>query len=84
MKVKDLIEQLQRDYKPEDRLLVAYWDKDYVQTALDDRLEGEYPEEAWIDAIHQAEDKEFWQMCGSEEIVDQAVEALKNYEELAQ
>lgn len=27
------------------------------------------------------EDKEFWQMCGSEEIVDQAVEALKNYEE---
>lgn len=81
MKVKDLIEQLQRDYKPEDSLLVAYWDKDYVQTALDDRLEGEYPEEAWIDAIHQAEDKEFWQSCGSEEIIDQAVEALKNYKE---
>lgn len=81
MKVKDLIAQLQRDYKPEDSLLVAYWDKDYVQTALDDRLEGEYPEEAWIDAIRRAEDKEFWQSCGSEEIVDQADQALKDYKQ---
>jgi hypothetical protein len=82
MKVKDLIEQLQRDYKPEDRLLLAYWDKEYVQTALEEKLEGKpYPDEAWEDAIRRAEDKEFWQTCGSEEICEQADEALKDYKE---
>ncbi len=81
MKVKDLIEQLQRDYKPEDSLLVAYWDKEYVETALEEKLEGKsYPFQAWEDAIRRAEDKEYWQSCGSEEIVDQADEALKDYE----
>ena len=82
MKVKDLIEQLQRDYKPEDRLLLAYWDKEYVQTALEDKLDGKpYPDEAWEDAIRRAEDKEFWQSCASEEICEQASEALKDYKE---
>jgi hypothetical protein len=82
MKVKDLIEQLQRDYKPEDSLLVAYWDKEYVETALEEKLEGKpYPIQAWEDAIRRAEDKEYWQSCGSEEIVDQADEALKDYKE---
>ena len=28
MKVKDLIEMLQRDYTPEDSLIVATWEKD--------------------------------------------------------
>lgn len=80
MKVKDLIEQLQRDYKPEDSLLVAYWDREFVQTGLEDRLEGEsYPDEAWQDAIRRAEKAEYWQTCGTEEICDQAMEALKDY-----
>jgi hypothetical protein len=84
MKVKDLIEQLQ-DYKPEDELLIAYWDKDYVQTALEDELEGKpYPDEAWEDAIRRAEKAEFWQTCGSEEICDQASEALKDYKEASE
>jgi hypothetical protein len=82
MRVQDLIEQLQRDYKADDRLLIAYWDKEYIETALEDRLEGKsYPDEAWEDAIRRAEDKEFWQSCGSEEICDQASEALKDYKE---
>jgi hypothetical protein len=82
MKVKDLIEQLKRDYKPEDKLLVAYWDKEYVETALEEKLEGKpYPDEAWEDAIRRAENAEYWQMCGSEEITDQADEALKDYKE---
>jgi hypothetical protein len=82
MKVKDLIEQLQRDYKAEDNLLVAYWDKEYAETALEDKLEGEpYPDEAWGDAIRRAEKAEYWQSCGSEEIMEQADEALKDYKE---
>jgi len=82
MKVKELIEQLQRDYKPEDQLLVAYWDKEYAETALEDKLEGKpYPEEAWEDAIRRAEKAEYWQGCGSEEIAEQADEALKDYKE---
>ena len=82
MKVKDLIEQLQRDYKPEDNLLVAYWDKEYAETALEDKLEGKpYPDEAWEDAIRRAEKAEYWQSCGSDEIMEQADEALKDYKE---
>lgn len=82
MKVKNLIEQLQRDYKPEDELLIAYWDKDYIQTALEEKLEGKpYPAEAWEDAIRRAEKAEYWQTCGSEEICEQADEALKDYKE---
>ena len=82
MKVSDLIAQLQRDYKPEDRLLIAYWDKEYVETALDYKLEGKsYPDEAWEDAIRRAEYAEYWQSCGSEEIVDQADQALKDYKQ---
>jgi hypothetical protein len=82
MKVKDLIEQLQRDYKPEDNLLVAYWDKEYAETALEDKLEGKsYPDEAWEDAIRRAEKAEYWQSCGSDEITEQAVEALEDYKE---
>ena len=82
MKVKELIEQLQRDYKPEDSLLVAYWDKEYVETALEEKLEGKpYPVEAWEDAIRRAEKAEYWQSCGSEEITEQADEALKDYKE---
>ena len=81
MKVKDLIEQLQRDYKAEDNLLVAYWDKEYAETALEDKLEGEpYPDEAWEDAIRRAEKAEYWQSCGSEEICDQVRQLLKEEE----
>ena len=82
MKVKDLIEQLQRDYKPEERLLIAYWDKEFVETALEEKLEGKpYPDEAWEDAITRAEGAEYWQSCGTEEITDQATEALDDYKE---
>jgi hypothetical protein len=81
MKVKDLIEQL-KSYKPDDELLVAYWDKEFAETALEDKLEGKsYPDEAWEDAIRRAEKAEFWQSCGSDEITEQADEALKDYKE---
>jgi len=82
MKVRDLVNQLQMSYLPDDEILVAYWDKEYVETALEDKLEGKpYPDEAWEDAIRRAEKAEYWQSCGSEEIVEQADEALKDYEE---
>jgi hypothetical protein len=81
MKVSELIKQLE-SYDRDQELLVAYWDKEYAETALEDRLEGKpYPDEAWEDAIRRAEKAEYWQSCGSEEIIDQAVEALKDYKE---
>jgi hypothetical protein len=82
MKVRDLVNQLQLGYLPDDEILVAYWDKEYAETALEDKLEGKpYPDEAWQDAIRRAEKAEYWQSCGSEEIIEQAVEALKDYKE---
>lgn len=82
MRVKDLIERLQRDYKPEDRLLIVYWDKEFAATALEDELAGEiYPAEAWEDTIRRAEKAEYWQACGTEELIDQASQALKDYKE---
>jgi hypothetical protein len=30
MKVSKLIAELQRDYKPDDELIVAYWDKNFI------------------------------------------------------
>ena len=81
MKVSELIEQL-KSYKPDDELLVAYWDKEFVETALEEKLEGKsYPDEAWEYAIRKAEKAEYWQSCGSEEIMEQADEALKDYKE---
>lgn len=34
MQVKQIIENLQKFYKPEDTLIVAYWDKDIVERYL--------------------------------------------------
>jgi hypothetical protein len=36
MRVADLIKQLEH-YKPEDELLVSYWDKEWVEVYVDDK-----------------------------------------------
>ena len=32
MKVRDLVNQLQMNYLPDDEVIVAYWDKDMVES----------------------------------------------------
>jgi len=80
MKAKDLIEQL-KYYKEDEELLVAYWDKEYAETAFDD-IEGFIlSDTAWADAIKRTISMDFWQECASNELTDQVLLAVKAEEE---
>jgi hypothetical protein len=77
MKVRDLVNQLQLSYLPDDELLVAYWDKEFAETAFDSDEGVKVTDELWSEAISRAEKSEFWQSCGSEEISDQVRQLIR-------
>lgn len=79
MKVSELIEQL-KSYKPDDELLVAYWDKEFAETAFDSDENVKISDDLWSQAIRRAEQAEFWQSCGSDEICDQVKQLLDEEE----
>jgi hypothetical protein len=76
MKVRDLVNQLQLSYLPDDELLVAYWDKEFVETAFDSDEGVKITDELWAEAIAKASKAEYWQGCGGEEITDQVKQLL--------
>lgn len=76
MKVSELIKQLE-SYSPDDELLVAYWDKESVETAFDSEEGAVVSDGLWSQAIRRAEKAEFWQVCGSEEITDQVRQLIE-------
>jgi hypothetical protein len=76
MKVSELIEQL-KSYKPDDVLLVAFWDKEFVETSFDSVT---ISDDLWIEAVKEAERAEYWQSCGSDEICDQVRQLLDERE----
>ena len=76
MKVKDLIEQL-KYYKPDDELLVAYWDKEFAETAFDSDDNVTISDELWAQAVSNATNTDYWQNCGSDEICDQVKQLVK-------
>lgn len=80
MKVKDLIKQLE-EYDGEQELLVAYWDKEYAETAFDSDDDIVVTDTAWADAIRRTEFQEFWQECASNELIDQVLIAIKAEQE---
>ena len=76
MKVSELIEQL-KSYKPDDVLLVAFWDKEFVETSFDSVT---ISDDLWLEAVKEAERAEYWQSCGSDEICDQVKQLLDERE----
>lgn len=76
MKVRDLVNQLQLSYMPDDELLVAYWDKEFAETAFDSDEGVKITDELWAEAIAKASKAEYWQSCGGEEITDQVKQLL--------
>jgi hypothetical protein len=75
MLVKELIEQLQRHYTPEDNLIVAYWDKG---TVVGYASAQEMPEEDWAEVVAKYEDGEFgWQSDAADSFL-QLAEEVKN------
>jgi len=81
MKVSELIKQLE-SYSPDDELLVAYWDKEFAETAFDSNEGVVVSDELWAQAIMRAERAEYWQSCGADEITDQVRELMaKGWEE---
>jgi hypothetical protein len=79
MKVSELISQL-GSYDPDQELLVAYWDKEFVETSFDSDESVKITDELWSEAIAKASKAEYWQSCGSEEICDQVRQLLKEGE----
>ena len=79
MRVSELLEQL-KSYKPDDELLVAYWDKEYAETSFDSDEGVTISDDLWSQAIRRAEKAEFWQASGSEEICDQVRQLLEEGE----
>jgi len=51
MKVSDLIDQLNRDLKLDDQIIVAYWDKSTVEQYAEVTL----TDEKWIDIVSEKE-----------------------------
>ena len=76
MKVSELIKQL-KSYKPDDVLLVAFWDKEFVETSFDSVT---ISDDLWLEAVKEAERAEYWQSCGSDEICDQVRQLLDERE----
>jgi hypothetical protein len=76
MKVSELIKQLE-SYDPDQELLVAYWDKEFAETAFDSDEGVVVSDEVWSQAIRRAEKAEFWQSCASEEITDQVIQLIR-------
>ena len=53
MKVKDLIEMLQKEYSPEDSLIVATWEKDTFAPLLDE-------DDNWAEIAQSCMDEGDW------------------------
>lgn len=75
MLVKELIEQLQRHYTPEDNIIVAYWDKGTIEGYSPDTT---ITEDDWSEVVAKYEDGEFgWQSDAADSFL-QLAEEVKN------
>lgn len=75
MKVKDLIDRLQSNYKPDDELFVEYWDKECVEGYGTSR---KLSEDEWASAVEEMENGEFaYQSYAADLLVDKAEEAME-------
>ena len=75
MLIKELIEQLQRYYQPEDNLIVAYWDKSTVEAY---RSKEEMTEDDWSEVVAKYEDGEFGWQSDAAEVLVEIVDEVKN------
>ena len=58
MKVRDLIEQLNRDLKPDDQIIVAYWDKATVEQYAEVTL----TDDQWTDLVAEQDSYEPYEL----------------------
>lgn len=66
MKVSKAIEYLS-EYKPDDEIFIAWWDKSCTDTSND----------IWERAVELVEDQEYWSSAASESLMDCIAEAEK-------
>ena len=66
MKVSKAIEYLS-DYKPDDEIFIAWWDKGYTDTSND----------VWERAVELVEDQEYWSGVAGQALMDCVAEAEK-------
>ena len=73
MKVRELIDALQRDYDPEDALVVAFWDREYFDTS-------DLTPEQWVDVADYLGSEMDWSRT-HERLSDLLADYLDNVEE---
>jgi len=52
MKVSDVIKMMETNYKPDDELVILWWDREWVENSLDPTI---LDEEEWNEAIALAD-----------------------------
>jgi len=84
VKVRDLVNQLQMNYLPDDEVIVAYWDKDMVESYGAPKM----TDDAWSEVITRYEDGEWhFQSSAAEDfahLAERVVAELVDEEEEAE
>lgn len=76
MKVSKLIEQL-KQYKPDDELIVAYWNKKTIEYYSD----AEITKDEWSCVVERYEDGEwYWQSMASTDFAEWVEEVIRERE----
>jgi hypothetical protein len=75
MKVRELIEQLQRDYALDTELYVEYWDKEIAQSFSSPDI-APLTDEQWSDVVSLMEDSERYDQSLVADALGEAVEKV--------
>ena len=80
MKVKDIIEMLNKHYKPEQDLFFMWWDEDCLTYAksYDDVAESEYAE-VWASVVTALEMDEYMDECVTGDVVLGIEKAIQDW-----
>lgn len=73
MTVKELIERLERDYKPETELYVEYWDKEIAQSFARPDL-APMTDEQWGEVVENLEETERYDQSLAGDAIAEMVE----------
>jgi len=75
MVVKDLIEQLQRNYTPDTEIYVEYWDKEIAQSFSSPDI-APLTEEQWGEVVDILEDRERYDQSLVADAIAETVEEV--------
>jgi hypothetical protein len=72
MKISKAIEYLMK-FPQDEEIFVAWWDKEYAETAMDQEI----PDEVWRIAIEKTNNADYWSTVAGETLTDMVEETLR-------